>query len=318
MPLQSLASRHLSIVLALLAPYTVAAQAIAPPAVYSVGAAFDSARNRVVVFGGFGSGGYVGDTWEWNGSAWSNAGSAGPSARNSPALVYDSKRDRVLMFGGDARPTGDLGDMWERVGGTWRQLNIATPPARTTHVMAYDSRRDRVVLFGGMANNEALGDTWEFDGTAWTRVAATGPVARGLYAMAYDAGRGVTVLFGGTSALRPDAASLGDTWEWDGKAWKKIDITGPSPRDHTQMIYDSKSRAIVLHGGGDIGGAASETWMYVGRAWTRAAFRGPSRRYAKMMYDTLHGTVLLYGGFAEQPSNELWRLDPNGWSRVVP
>lgn len=308
----------LALVALILAPVIGRAQAVFPPAAYSVGATYDSAYRRLVVFGGFLSGHYIGDTWEWDGSVWTKSATPGPSARNSPALVYDAKRGRVLMFGGDARPTGDLSDMWERVGDHWRQLTIPTPPARTTHVMVYDSRRDRVVLFGGVAGGETLGDTWEFDGDRWVRVATDGPAARGLYAMAYDPARRVTVLFGGTTAPLPDTPSLGDTWEWDGRRWARIDIAGPSPRDHTQMAYDPGRGAIVLHGGGATGAEAGETWMYDGRSWIRAPFTGPSRRYAKMVFDLRTRAVMLYGGFADQPSNELWRLGDSSWVRLAP
>ena len=105
------------------------------------------------------------------------------------------------------------------------------------------------------------------------------------------------MLFGGTSAPRPDSPSLGDTWEWDGRRWARVDVTGPSARDHTQMVYDPVRRVVVLHGGG-LDQAATETWTYDGRAWTRASFTGPSRRYAKMVFDARGKAVQLYGGFA--------------------
>jgi len=135
--------------------------------------------------------------------------------------------------------------------------------------------------------------------------------------MTFDSRRGKTVLFGGTSAPRPDSPSLGDTWEWDGRRWTRVDVTGPSARDHTQMVYDPVRRVVVLHGGG-LDQAATETWTFDGRAWTRANFTGPSRRYAKMVFDTRGKAVQLYGGFAEQPSNELWQLGPAAWRRVAP
>lgn len=302
----------------LCAPAVCPAQTVLPPAAYSAGATYDSAHRRLVVFGGYVSGRYLGETWEWDGLSWTKSATSGPSGRNSPALVYDAKRGRVLMFGGDARPTGDLADMWERIGDQWRQLTIPTPPARTTHLMVYDSRRDRVVLFGGIAGGATLGDTWEFDGERWLRVATEGPAARGLFAMAYDPARGVTVLFGGTTALRPDPPTLGDTWEWDGRRWARVDIPGPSPRDHAQMTFDPGRKAIVLHGGGVNDAEAAETWLYDGHSWIRAPFPGPSRRGANMVFSLKTGAVMLYGGFAGQPTNELWRLGDSSWVRVAP
>jgi len=36
------------------------------------------------------------------------------------------------------------------------------------------------------------------------------------------------------------------------------------------------------------------------------------------VFDTRGKAVQLYGGFAEQPSNELWELAPAAWRRVAP
>ena len=88
------------------------AASAAPPAAYSVGSAFDVDRGRLVIFGGFVRGTYAGNTWEWDGRAWTLMTSEGPSARNSPAMVYDAARRQVVMFGGDTRTTGALGDTW--------------------------------------------------------------------------------------------------------------------------------------------------------------------------------------------------------------
>ena len=54
-------------------PQAFVSQLAQPPAVYSAGMAYDSGRSRLVVFGGF-RGTYVGDTWEWDGSAWTRFG----------------------------------------------------------------------------------------------------------------------------------------------------------------------------------------------------------------------------------------------------
>ena len=113
--------------------------------------AYDSARDRVVVFGGY----YhfypvVGDTWEWDGSAWvERKPSTSPSARAGHAMAYDSARGRVVLFGGLSSSSEALADTWEWDGNTWIQRMPATsPPARHGHAMVYDSARGRLVLFG--------------------------------------------------------------------------------------------------------------------------------------------------------------------------
>ena len=56
-----------------------------------------------------------GQTWEWDGSLWTQRQDMGPGGRYGPALAYDSQRDRVVLFGGTANapPYGNLGDTWE-------------------------------------------------------------------------------------------------------------------------------------------------------------------------------------------------------------
>src|SRR6185436_10346304 len=103
------------------APATIGSQT-SPPAAYSVGTAYDAARGRLVVFGGYTRGQYVGDTWEWDGASWSRVPGPGPLARNGPAMVYDAARREVLLFGGDTRATGSLGDTWAFDGKAWRQI----------------------------------------------------------------------------------------------------------------------------------------------------------------------------------------------------
>ena len=65
--------------------------------------AYDAARQRVVLFGGFG-GGHLGDTWEWNGTNWTQlTPSTSPTARNAHAMAYDAARQRVVLLGGTKR-----------------------------------------------------------------------------------------------------------------------------------------------------------------------------------------------------------------------
>src|SRR5678815_2887019 len=77
--------------------------------------ASDTARGSVVLFGGNGGpGGFLADTWEWNGATWqSRAPSVSPTARDQHAMAYDAARQRVVLFGGRSGSTSILGDTWE-------------------------------------------------------------------------------------------------------------------------------------------------------------------------------------------------------------
>jgi hypothetical protein len=172
---------------------------------------FDSGRGVTVLFGGFaGFGGFVTDTWEYDGTSWTQRmPPQAPPGRLYTAAAYDANRRRTVLFGGQDQAMVQLGDTWEYDGLTWTQITPPVAPSgRSGHSMVYDPLRRRVVLFGGSGGPA---ETWEYDGTAWTFVSLNPtPSPRTLHAMALDAGRGTGVLFGGWIGTNP---GLGDTWE---------------------------------------------------------------------------------------------------------
>jgi hypothetical protein len=93
--------------------------------------------------------------------------------------------------------------------------------------MAYDSQAHMMVVFGGLlpkAPPASVGDTWTFDGKQWKELAPAGkaPEARNSQVMAYDPIRRKTVLYGGGSFDGKTVTRYDDTWEWDGRAWQKV------------------------------------------------------------------------------------------------
>lgn len=83
---------------------------VAPSARSTPAFAYDAARDRFVVFGGF-DGRWLNDTWEWNGVAWERrAPTASPTGRGFAALAFDAPREQVVLFGGDGGSI--LGDQW--------------------------------------------------------------------------------------------------------------------------------------------------------------------------------------------------------------
>src|SRR5207248_2422650 len=146
------------------------------------------ARGVIVLFGGYG-GGSLGDTWEWNGSAWTQRASSGPSPRYGHAMAYDIARGVTVLFGGyyyDSSPHY-LGDTWEWNGSPWTQRASSGPPARFAPARASDAARGVSVLFGGSSGFTYYGDTWEWNGGTWTQLASSGPPARSVLAMVCDA-----------------------------------------------------------------------------------------------------------------------------------
>ena len=180
---------------------------IGPSPRYRHGMAYEDARQRVVLFGGWAAG-PLGDTWEWDGSAWTQIADIGPSGRYYFGMTYDVSRQCVVLFGGFTwRGQWELvGETWEWNGTEWTPIADIGPQPRWGCTMTYDAIRQRVVLYGGdgsLHGGEGLGDTWEWDGTEWTQISDTGPSKRRVPTMVFDSSRECLVLFGGLSGSQP-------------------------------------------------------------------------------------------------------------------
>src|SRR5450432_3097305 len=136
------------------------------------GMAYDISQNRLVLFGGTGTPGdrykENQDTWEWDGTTWTQVATSGPQARSSHGMAYDRKRDKVVLFGGGitfVRPF--LNDTWEWDGAAWSQRFPASQPSpRAGFGMVYDPVQSRTLLFGGTDGiSLVFNDTWTWDGT---------------------------------------------------------------------------------------------------------------------------------------------------------
>ncbi len=275
--------------------------------------AFDAQRNVVALFGG-GQPGPVwpGNTWEWDGTAWTQASTAGPGGggRIYHGFVYDTVRQVTLLFGGHGLPGPYNNDLWSWDGISWAPVTVAStpPPARNGMAMAFDTARGVAVMFGGY-NGVRLNDTWEWDGVSWTPRASGGPPARIYPAMAYDKARGVTVLFGGNTPTY-----LGDTWEWNGTTWTQRLVAGPPGRAAHGMTYDPDRHVVLLFGGLAAGGLSfDDTWEWDGTTWTQIVppAAGPSARYnAPIAFDESRDNTVMFGGLAGGTwADDTWILD---------
>jgi hypothetical protein len=82
--------------------------------------AYDSARGVTVLFGGryqpnpmIAIDDILSDTWEWDGSTWSQQTPAtSPPARDMHAMAYDSANGEMVLFGGTLEDVFDYGDTW--------------------------------------------------------------------------------------------------------------------------------------------------------------------------------------------------------------
>lgn len=126
--------------------------------------AYDDRRGITVLFGGNTGDAfspiYDGETWEWDGTRWTQRLVSGPTARFSAVMGFDSSRGVSVMYGGRSRSILANNDTWEWDGTTWVQRAVGLARGRGWASMAFDSTHEEMVLFGGYSGGASLGDTW--------------------------------------------------------------------------------------------------------------------------------------------------------------
>ncbi|MCI4363013.1 MAG: hypothetical protein L3K13_01725, partial [Thermoplasmata archaeon] len=231
---------------------------ISPPARYHASMSFNLFPAGLLLFGGESSGAtFLGDSWLWNGSAWSMTAVSGlptPAPRAGASLAYDYKDGYAVLFGGKDLTT-NYNDTWTFSGASWLQAHPKlSPQARYFGSESWDEGAHSVLLFGGTRQpGQGFADTWSFTAGNWTNTKAlTPPIDRELAGADFDFGLGQVLLFGGTN---PEGCSaLGDTWSYASGLWRqqydiKTGSYGPSPRDGFGLTFDSNANFAVLFGG---------------------------------------------------------------------
>jgi hypothetical protein len=116
---------------------------------------------------------FLNDTWEWNGTQWTQrTSSLSPPRLAGFALFYDASRHLTMLFGGHDAAYGFHNETWEWSGSDWtrRAPPPPLPEPRSLVGMAYDPVRSVGVLFGGghpVPGGKGFTDydeTWEWKG----------------------------------------------------------------------------------------------------------------------------------------------------------
>ena len=241
--------------------------------------AYDEVHQVVVLFGGTdrfltvpGSANQ-GDTWIWDGNAWTLWQPAAAPNLAEAVMTFDETSRNVVLFG--SRAQGGAPETWTWDGGSWKQAHPAfSPPGRLGASMAYDPVAHRVVVFGGFNQNQGnLNDTWVWDGATWNQAhPQNAPPARQNAVLA-DSSNGL-VLFGGQGVQGP---TFGDTWKWNGADWLlQQPATVPCPRVGASVANDTTRSLLVMFGGvvsppGAPAAFADDVWTWNGADWKAAA-----------------------------------------------
>ncbi len=293
--------------------------------------AWDSARARVVLFGGVNAQRVdTNDTWVLDADGWTKIETEdAPPRRYACAMTYDAFADRIVVFGGLVEGERSA-DTWVFDNDVWRQIQVQgpSPAPRENARMVYDSQRGQVILFGGLTNTadevQALGDTWVLQGNTWRKIESpTAPAPRTNFDMAYDEARDQVVLFGGSGLGMP---TYSDTWTFDpgAEVWLEHPVNGPAPRSKHAMTYDSELGRVVLSGGiEDFNGAfepQENAWSWTGQAWRPRPEADVGAVWFHQIQRFSDG-LLMFGGDGPgrdpRATDRLWHLYRDGTSQAV-
>ncbi len=309
---------------------------VSPPARFAEGLASNCsnpigtgggcAGSGVILFGGYGTTGPLGDTWEFSGGQWTNLNLAThPSARYGMAMAFaegnsSTASQVVTLFGGCtssvsgcADGTGSVNDTWLFYGGGWHQAIAASscsatricPAAR--YYMGGTSYQGPglprwLLIYGGVGRNGLVfGNATEKGGGWWTFDSMASPATWRQWPSVP-----------GYLSGKPANGSLPG---WFGP----YPLGPPAPRYDPMLLGNWNDGGILFGGSSASGSSLGDTWWagnspspHSGLLWpppTPAAEYGGS-----MVYDRADRYDVLFGGCGPHCGNvTTWNYTANLW-----
>jgi hypothetical protein len=320
----------------------VAAAGTPPSARYQHTAVYDPVGDRMIVFGGWSSGGRNNDTWALSlpgTPAWTSISPGGvlPPPRSRQSAIIDPIRRRMLVFAGQGSTL--LNDLWALSLDGAPAWSAIVPPGQQPwpifeHTAAYDPVRDRMIAGGGTSGLEGFSEWWVLplgNGASWARL----PLHfRWQHSSVYDPQRDALVIYGGTAA---QGATGNDNATWrisfnPPSGWTPFSNPGtPVPRQlAAATIYDPIGQRMIVYGGQDSGcwdpcpSSLIASYSLVDRRWTGLP-TGTSRYDHSAIYDPVRHQMVVFGGsdfYGLNPRlNDTWVLPltgPPNWNEVLP
>ena len=253
-----------------------------PKARWGHAAQYDSASNRLMVFGG---------------------------ATGFPAPCMNDYWVMKNANNSHAKP------IWNSISATG-----TLPAVRTRYVSAYDPTTNTLIVFGGYnCQSTFYNDVWilknanDVTGTpAWTQLSPTGsiPGVRESSSAVYNSATNTLTIYGGDAG----AAPFGDIWVLSHAngtggtpSWSEITPAGngPAARSGHTAIYNQQNNVMTVYGGYDGANLLSDTWILENAngqggaaAWTEIVPQttAPARRFASAVYDPAVNQMNTFGG----------------------
>ena len=282
-----------------------------PGRLHGAGIAYDSARQRVVLFGGVADSTALSATWEWDGADWTQQAptTSPPASLNDVAMTYDPDVAATVLFAND-------GTTWKWDGTDWTQLSpLVSPSPRSTGALAYDATNHDVVLFGGVDATDAsiLSDTWAFARAAVPTITVLSPDPALV----------------NQSTLTFDFFVVGNPTDIE----CEIDDGGfaPCSSPFQTTVATEGDHMLTIHATNTLGtGIATRAFSTTLFHWTQVqpGVSPPERTGASLAYDSTRNRVVMYGGSSfsfnqdQMPVtmyyDETWEWDGSDWTQMTP
>ncbi|MDZ4662025.1 MAG: kelch repeat-containing protein [Pseudomonadota bacterium] len=288
---------------------------------------FDSANQRMILFGGFGPT-MKNDVWALSLGAnptWTAITPVGtpPAVRYTHTAIYDSANNRMIVFGGNAG--GDQNDVWAlSLSGTptWTQIlpsGLSAPAARRESGAVYDSVNQRMIIFGGAGGFSNFNDVWALNLSGppvWTEILPTGTLPPGSQAfrLAFDSVHQKMYVFTPNSYYTWQL-KLSGTPEWTELATP----ANPPVRVYSSLVTDSVNNRLIVFGGVSGYGLYNDVWaMNLSGTpnWVQLSIPGtqPTARFWHgAVFDPTNQRMIIFGGGHNQSGsyvyfNDTWQL----------
>lgn len=299
-------------------------------------AIYDPVGDRMILFGGRGSSGDLGDVWAFDlaDDSWERIqpDGEGPTPRFTHNAVYDATGHRMLIWSGrmvDGSGSTLLNDVWalDLATDQWTSMAATTeiPVARYGTAAVFDPLAGSLVTFAGFTTQGRFDDTWRFDPTdgAWRDVtpASPQPGERCLHAAAYDSRRHRMIMFGGQRG----SDALDDTWALDlaTDIWTEMATASQTGgRRFPAVAYDTVGDRFLSFGGEQTDGTrGGDLWALdlPSDRWSVETTAGPAPRDgAVLVYATSQSRLLMFGGTTSAGHEaDTWSLHLEGPSTAV-
>ena len=284
--------------------------------------AYDSARGRVVMYGGQSpAGDAYNDTWEWDGDHWSLVVTLrNTTHRHGAKMAYHPVNGRMYMAGG--YPTHWI-STWAYDGRSWSAVDpTGSMFVGVGHSLVWWGARKMLVLVGGATyNGIGLAGSWGLLDDTWVKLVDL-PVSLMDSAVVEDPRTGQLIVFSGRAQVGGPALDVAYALGPNDSSWIALPPSG-APRFGASGVYDPVLGRVVFFGGQTASApstAVATVTAWDGTAWSTLADAPSARSAMSAAYDLQHGELVSFGGALADGSvgMETFTFDGAWRARPVP